>query len=552
MNKYYLNIPQFIFRTILFIIIEVVKFKFGQGLFRSFHYLVFFIFFLFSASIETNRNNVIKHIFFSIFIIIDITEAFSWYFMISAINYQAIHAIDFDYITNDHKEFGIVIIFALIFVFVFNFLPFYVKKIEINRIFNISKHFSIILLFTFILSIIHDFNGDRKALKSSNNMKYNEYLKQSLMDKIKVAPHVIEYDYKALKNLILIQLESVPNEIIKEKVTPNLYSLTKKYEYVAPIYNEPYTSWTTGGVVVSQCGIPQILPVIDWKIRQKTEVKYLTNIKCIPDILGSFGYKKLFGLTGTESVMGFEQWRVDKGYLKINQSKNDFQLFSYFTKEFLTQMDKDVRKNGDFANSNQTNPSRYLVYIRPEDTHLPYFVPKWCKLDGKFEKYDDCFHCLDYAIGMFIKKFLDLKMYEHTLLVVYPDHAPFGAKIERKYKQMFIIFPGLDKIDLKYRINEEITYYDFAPTILDLIGIKKYVPEFTFGRSIYKFDNQKYESQYSQIRHHKPDENDLIVIDNFLNYGVKKNTTKKTKFKCYIGITNKYYFSPTPCDTTFQ
>lgn len=546
-DKYYLNISQFIFRIALFVIIENVKFKYGQGLFRSFHYLTFFIIFLFSTSIEKNRINIKKNIFFSILIIIDIAETFSWYFMISAINYQAIHAIDFEYITNDHKEFGIVIIFAFIFVFLFNFLPFYRKKIEISRIFNISKHFSIILLFTFILSIIHDFNGNRKALKSNNNMKYAEYLKQSLLDKINTAPHVIQYDHKALKNLILIQLESVPNEAIKEKVTPNLYSLTQKYEYVAPIYNEPYTSWTTGGVVVTQCGIPQILPVIDWKIRQKTEVKYLTNIKCIPDILGSFGYKKLFGLTGTESVMGFEQWRVDKGYIKINQSKNDFQLFQYFSKEFLAQMDKDVRKN------NKTNSSRYLVYIRPEDTHLPYFVPDWCKLDeNKFKKYDGCFHCLDIAIGHFIKKFLQLKMYEHTLLVIYPDHAPFGANIEKKYKQMFILFPGLEKIDSKYRINEEITYYDFAPTILDLIGIKKYVPEFTFGRSIYNFDNQKYESQYSQIRHHKPDENDLVVIDNFLNYGVKKNLTKKIKFKCYIGITNKYYFSPTPCDTTFQ
>lgn len=61
-------------------------------------------------------------------------------------------------------------------------------------------------------------------------------------------------------------------------------------------------------------------------------------------------------------------------------------------------------------------------------------------------------------------------MYEHTLMVVFPDHGPYNLK----EKELFILFPGVEKVDLANRIKD-ITYYDFTPTILDMIGIKKYL-----------------------------------------------------------------------------
>lgn len=544
-EKYILNFSQLIFRLGLFAIIEFVKHHFGQNFLRTFHYLIFFCVFLLATSIEKDGVNKFRNSVFSFLIILDIAEAFSWYFMISAINYQAINAIDFDYIVNDHREFLFVIIFALVFVVIFNFLPFYTVKVELPRIFDISKFFAHVLTFTFVLSIIHDFVGNRKVLKSSNNVKYISYLKKSLSDKLNVFPQVLDYDEKSLKNLILLQLESYPYEAVNKDVSPYLYSLSQRYEYVAPIRSQPYTTWTTAGIAVTQCGIPQILPTVEWKIRRFSEIKYLTGIKCIPDILGSFGYKRLFGLTGGEYTMGLSHWRTEKGYELVNQSKNDFQLFSYFS-DFLDKMDKDARS------SDSVNKSRYLLFLNPEDTHLPYRVPSWCKLENsKLNTTNDrCYHCFDSLVKSFINKFLELRMQEHTVLVVFPDHLPHGPNIKKKYTRLFILFPGIDKIDPKFRTSEEITYYDFAPTLLDMIGIKKYVPEFTFGRNIYKFDNSV--SDDSHINHYKPDENDLIVINNFLNNGNRNNWTRKNKFKCYIGTTCKYYYSSVPCESTYQ
>ena len=51
-------------------------------------------------------------------------------------------------------------------------------------------------------------------------------------------------------------------------------------------------------------------------------------------------------------------------------------------------------------------------------------------------------------------------MYEHTLLVVFPDHKPFNTNIE----QMFVLFPGMEKVDSYSKIEGQVSYYDFTPT----------------------------------------------------------------------------------------
>ena len=97
------------------------------------------------------------------------------------------------------------------------------------------------------------------------------------------------------------------------------------------------------------------------------------------------GYKKLFALCGTENVMGFGKWRVAKNYKLVSKTKDDFKLSNFVSDRILPSMDKDIRNNGDIA-FNQKNKtisnsiSRYLLYIRPEDTHNPYMPPRWCSL----------------------------------------------------------------------------------------------------------------------------------------------------------------------------
>ena len=60
-----------------------------------------------------------------------------------------------------------------------------------------------------------------------------------------------------------------------------------------------------------------------------------------------------------------------------------------------------------------------------------------------------------------------MKIYEHTVLVVYPDHTPYGTPFAKENNHLFILFPGMKKVESRNKIKRNITYYDFGPTIMD-------------------------------------------------------------------------------------
>lgn len=180
--------------------------------------------------------------------------------------------------------------------------------------------------------------------------------------------------------------------MINNRISPFLYNLSQRYEYIAPINSEPYSTWTTGGTLVTHCGIPQILPDSSWGFRNQKKFLYNKNIVCLSDILASIGYKRIFALTGTENVMGFGEWRNYKNFSKLVSKRNDFKLSCFIADEVLPKMNAIIRKkvNNIIIKSKRRrrkrinkkvqsfggNGSRYMVYIRPEDTHIPYKRPR--------------------------------------------------------------------------------------------------------------------------------------------------------------------------------
>ena len=80
----------------------------------------------------------------------------------------------------------------------------------------------------------------------------------------------------------------------------------------------------------------------------------------------------------------------------------------------------------------------------------------------------------------------------------------------------------MKKVDSNLKINGEITYYDFAPTILDMIGIYQYEPEFPFGRVFYRNtlnNHQKYcTSDICILKHPKPNVDDLAFLYKFIHF----------------------------------
>lgn len=92
----------------------------------------------------------------------------------------------------------------------------------------------------------------------------------------------------------------------------------------------------------------------------------------------------------------------------------------------------------------------------------------------------------------------------------------------------------MEKVDNNSKVVDDITFYDFAPIVLDLFGMKKLKPEFPFGRQIY---NKNYLTKDKFVKHNKPDNNDLSIIYKFLHFERGKNIIPRynlsRSFKCY-------------------
>lgn len=556
-TEIFIDFYQFIFRFLSLIIIEIFKISYGEKVIRFTLDSFFYLFFLLSTSIFNFKKyfkayaNIFTRLcidfLFLFILVIDISELISWNFINSAINTQAISAINIKIIIDEYSDFIYYFFLIIPLIIVILLLPFAKKYQNIPKISLVIHQFNFVFFFIFLIFIFRDFRDENNVvLYESNTHEYDYWFKKFLWSKIETSAKVFK-KVNQTKNLIQIQLESYLGELLEDPlISPNLCNYSKRYEYISPIYSQPYSGWTIGATILMQTGIPQIMPDTSWPVRAGENIEYILGIKGIPDILKSIGYKIHHASVGESNCMGFSKWIEARNFTKVCKAKNDLDLFNFLINDYLPKIDKDIRES-NFQN-------KYMTLIQNVETHTPYFVPKWCNSNnlGKIDEKKKCFHCVDKIIGDFIRKFFELKMYEHTVLVVFPDHTPYSTDFFSSMKKLFLLFPGIKKVDSELKYKNEITYYDYAPTILDMIGIKEYQPGFPFGENFYNLSNHK-NKNFIQ-KHKKPNQNDLQMIYKFLHFDIGKNISGKNKFnrvfKCFDKKQKTYRISYKPCEIT--
>lgn len=564
----YLDFAQFCFRLCVLIIIDILKLQNGQKNSRFILNTSFYLYFMLEISIIKYDNYInIKHlskstlniintivinILFNLILILDTGGLISWTFNKAPINTQSINAISPMMILREFPSIAIFVFIAFIFCIFISFFPCFHYFMLFPNIISIVHHLFNAHLFLFILSIIHDFHdtNNKSLIESGHSQSYITWLKDILTLKMESKPKILS-NSKHLKNLILIQLESFPYEFIEnDQISPNMNNYSRLFEYIAPIKTVPYSTWSIGATILLQTGIPQIMPDTSWPIRGRHSLNYIMKIKGISDILHSGGYEIHYATNGPNHLMGFNAWIRKRKYKNILTSNDDKELFEYFTNHELERIDNESRSS-NFQ-------KRSLNFIVNVETHAPYLQSKWCNFTfPKILPKQRCFYCIDHLVGDFVRKFLELKMEEHTVLAIFPDHHPFLSDFlwyKKPVNDLFVLFPGIKKIDQKLKFDD-FTYYDFAPTIFDLVGVKNYVPQFPFGVNIYskkntnEFDNDSY-------RHRKPDTTDLAIIYKFLHFEKGKNVKNRYKltnnFTCFTDKKKSFYYSDSPCNVTYD
>jgi phosphoglycerol transferase MdoB-like AlkP superfamily enzyme len=91
--------------------------------------------------------------------------------------------------------------------------------------------------------------------------------------------------------------------------------------------------------------------------------------------------------------------------------------------------------------------------------------------------------CLDKALREFFRYFESLDFANNTVVMIFGDHRLYEYTFPTFFGQprnIFLMFPHS-----KPGIQKKISWYDVAPTLLEMVGIEAYEPHYPFGKSIF-------------------------------------------------------------------
>ena len=291
------------------------------------------------------------------------------------------------------------------------------------------------------------------------------------------------YDQK--KNIVILYLESFNSNYTKrggsnfENLTPNIDSLIENsvffsnyFNAVTPTHNSMFSSW---------CGIfPELH---DNYVRENPD--YTKGLTCFSDILGNLGYSQNF-------YFGWGAWYGGVTLFLENHNYDRVTELSDIERE-----NPELKKAKHQWGINDTDLSRYvnaqldqLIKQQPfnigifyNDTHPPYFTAPDCPKYTLDNKHLQAIHCVDHAVGIFLKSLKKRGILEQTVVVAVgdtPGHDHDKGQVLYYNKVLLTI----SSPDLTPEINETFSYTpDLGPTMLEAMGIP--VKKINSGHSIF-------------------------------------------------------------------
>lgn len=406
----------------------------------------------------------------------EITEALTWYLNQTPFNYQVIYALDIVWIIEVHPEMLIYLIALLAILILFSRFPFK-KRIIILPIFDFFIYSMILAAFSFLF--IRNFIANLQNFQT-NEVEYEKYVNPRVNTFLQT-PLAVNKTGMRRRNLILVMMESIITESIKPNVTPFLYNLSKQIMYVDSFEPSLYAGWTSSSLLLTQCNVPQIVTNPKPVKRDADSIKVYTELPCVPDFLHMLGYKlHIYFVNELHNLMGIEEFLLGHHWKKNNPTVNGANQLGYDKDLFDFFVEKQLPIYNEMGDK-----ELYAALIMNENTHAPFYLCKKCKpkISRNFPLIRRNNNCFDQEFEKFYKKFTELNMSRHTDIIMYGDHVPPGNKVLPKPHKLFMMFSSLPH---ENKITKPVTYYDFAPTVLDFMNITEYSPRFPFGNSIFK------------------------------------------------------------------
>jgi phosphoglycerol transferase MdoB-like AlkP superfamily enzyme len=133
----------------------------------------------------------------------------------------------------------------------------------------------------------------------------------------------------------------------------------------------------------------------------------------------------------------------------------------------------------------------FVLLILNADTHPGFRIGRGCNdylIKHDYPLVYRSFTCLDQHLKHFMKRFREFGLDKNAEVVIYGDHLTMGnRKPSISGQRNLTVFMPLRPKDndwARAQFGRTMSYYDFAPTILDVLEID-YEPRFPFGESLF-------------------------------------------------------------------
>ncbi|MDZ7672446.1 MAG: sulfatase-like hydrolase/transferase [Halanaerobiales bacterium] len=453
--------------------------------------LIIIAFYLFLNTKSTKFSKIIFNIIFLFSFSLHILFLVSYYFTGEGINDAVLYHIKYGLAGASFLEYWKIVLFTVIsFVLIF---------FVIHYIFNKKKKYKFRHLFIYIsfivisLSIIINpasYDLYNIYLDRNREANFNEYYKSPSIEKIGES-----------KNFVYIYAESFERTYFNEKLFPGLVTELKKLEkrstYFTDIRQVAGTSWTIGGMVSSQLGIPLFTPINNKDIEDNND--FLPKAKGVGDLLSKEGYYLTF-------FGGADLEFQEKGTFYKTHKFDEIQGLNDLSKKIdgeknLNNWGIDDDKILELAYNRfmelSANKNKFGMYLITLGTHHPQgHIPEEYRdimyKDGS-NPILNAIKASDVIISEFVNKILDSKYAKDTVIIIASDHlamrnTAFDRLEDAKRRNMFMILSP-DQKDSK-RIDKRGSTLDIGPTILSFIG---YDAQIALGRDLLDNNTSGYE-----------------------------------------------------------
>ncbi len=321
-----------------------------------------------------------------------------------------------------------------------------------------------------LFSIVRAINAHEYAMAAMS--------KENYFSKMYKDPRTISYRKGALKNLIVLYVESFEttygdSSLFGKNLLAPLESARQKYPSFHYLQQNA-ASFTIGAQVATQCSVPlNVLGArVDGNSQGETIDFFLPRAKCLGQILKDFGYHNVFLQGGSLQFAGQGKFWSQHGYQEI-YGAGDFEKMGHDVSGWGARDDVVLEHAKTILTRLRAKPSPFNLTIALVDTHHPDgILSERCKAEGA-QTLDGIIECTSKLMAEFISHLETSGALENTRLVVIGDHLTKPNTLYDKIssysdRQIFNLWVGKD---LPKKSESDLLQYDVLPTLLDFVGI---------------------------------------------------------------------------------